>query len=191
MHQMDSTFPHFYECEQLIELPGTGALPHYYYPGASLSGCRDGIAIKIHPHSAQPWIGIFAFGLLTPEAPSNIFATPDPNRVCIVARGAGYFVSVNEPTVWDEVRAIPVLDIRPTQSQEIIIFASFTDLVAYGRSGIVWETERLVWDDLRIVEITDDLIKGEFWDLRSNATSQFTVDVATGHFLDGTKPTWP
>jgi hypothetical protein len=44
----------------------------------------------------------------------------------------------------------------------------------------VWKTKRLTWDSMEITEVTDAFIKGEFWDIRREATANFTVDLATG-----------
>ena len=74
----------------------------------------------------------------------------------------------------------PVLDAHCVSSHGILVFAGFTDLIAYDRSGVKWRTERLSFDDLRITEINDEVIKGEFSDPRSDMISSFAVDLATG-----------
>ena len=176
---MDTTFPHVYECEQLTEGPGVASSHHYYYPGASTSGGRDGILVRIRPDDGQPWLATFAFGEMA-NGPSGIFTTPDPQRLCVVARGAGYFVSTIAPSSWESVRVIPITDVRPIRNHEIIVFADFTRLVAYGKNGMKWETKRLAWDDLKIIEITDTQIKGEHWSYASNQTENFVVDLETG-----------
>jgi hypothetical protein len=61
-----------------------------------------------------------------------------------------------------------------------IVIANFTELVAYGRAGIKWRTRRLTWDSLQITEVTDASIKGEFWDILSEAMETFIVDLETG-----------
>src|SRR6266851_9638550 len=94
---VDRTFSHFYECEQLAEMPGSLSLAHYYYPGASREGGRDGIIVEVRPAHGQLWLGTFAFGQIAPKGPSGIFTTPDPDRLCVVARGEGYFVSASTP----------------------------------------------------------------------------------------------
>jgi hypothetical protein len=37
----------------------------------------------------QPWLGTFAFGDITPNGMSGIFAMPDPHRLCVVSSGDG------------------------------------------------------------------------------------------------------
>ncbi len=183
---IDGTFAHFYECERLTETPRT-AQPHYYYPGAFTEGGRDGILVEVRPQSGQAWLGTFAFSQVTPKGFSGVFTTPDPERVCIVSRGEGYIVSAARPTAWEAVRATPIIDVRLVRAQGIIVFANFTELVAYGSAGIKWRTKRLTWDSLKITEVTDTFIKGEFWDIRTEAMGSFIVDLATGTHQGGIK----
>jgi hypothetical protein len=182
---MDTTFSHEYECEELAEMPQPEELPHYYYSGARARGGRDGLLIDLRPEGGARWLGTFAFGRIAPRGVSGIFATPNPKRVCVVAKGAGYLVSTSEPTCWEPVSAVPVIDVRPVKTRGIIVFASFIDIVAYGAAGIQWRTQRLTWEDMRITEITDDSITGEFWDFRSEATGRFVVDLASGAHRGG------
>lgn len=181
---MDATFVHKYRCERLAELPKL-AWPHFFYPGASPRGGQDGILVKVCPCSGEPWLGTFAFGAFAPRGVSGIFTTPNPQGLCVVAKGAGYMVSVSSPAEWETVQATPIIDVHPVRARSLLVFATFTDLVAYGPSGMSWRTRRLSWDDLRITEVTDAVIRGEFWDIRSDATGNFTVDLATGHHEGG------
>jgi hypothetical protein len=183
---MDTTFGHSYECEQLSETPGMTIL-HYYYPGASTQGGRDGILVRVYSHGGQPWLGTFAFGRLSSDGVSGAFTMPDPDRLCVVARGEGYIVSANAPALWEPVRSVPIMDVRPIRGQEIIVFADPWELVAYGQTGIKWRTGRLAWDGLRITEVTDRFIKGEFRELDDEAIGSFIVDLATGTHQGGIK----
>jgi hypothetical protein len=176
---MDTTFSHSYECELLIETPTIG-LPHYYYPGASLRGGRDGVLVEVRPEHNQPWLGTFAFGEIIRNGFTGIFTTPDPQRFCVVSHGQGYFVKALTPTEWEQIRVVPIIDVRCVRAQGIIVFANFTELIAYNQTGVKWRTKRLTWDDLKITEVTDTYLRGEFWDMRTEKTESFTVDLATG-----------
>jgi hypothetical protein len=132
---MYSAFPRLYECAQLSEIPGSVSLPHYYYPGATTKGGQDGILVQVSPEHGEHWLATFAFGKIAPKGASGILTTPDPKRLCVVAQGEGYFVSANAPMSWERVQATPIIDIRAVPAQEIIVFAEFTRLVAYGRGG--------------------------------------------------------
>jgi hypothetical protein len=182
---MDTTFTRAYDCCELTELPTSESLPRYYYPGASREGGRDGLLVEARPEHGPPWMGVFAFGRITAKGVSGVFTTPDPHRLCAIARGAGYLVSVDDPASWESVQASPIIDVRPVRAQGILVFAMFTELVAYGDAGLRWRTNRLTWDDLRITEVTETFIRGEFWDVVSGSTGSFCVDLATGTHKGG------
>src|SRR5258707_10944268 len=120
--KMNTSFTHIYECRQLSESPASAQSPHYYYPGASTEGGRDGIVAEVRPENGGPWLGTFAFGQITPRGVSGIFTTPDPQRFCVVAKGQGYLVYAKVPTEWESVRATPIIDVRLIPAQGIIVF---------------------------------------------------------------------
>ncbi|RKI73416.1 hypothetical protein D7X55_05290 [Corallococcus sp. AB049A] len=122
---------------------------------------------------------MFAFGKLG-KGTSGVFSMPDPEKLCVVSRGAGYLVTARDPSAWEAVQALPVTDVRVAPSAGIVVFADFTELVAYGAEGLRWRTKRLAWDGLKIVQVTERSIIGEYWDMRTEAMQTFEVDLATG-----------
>lgn len=180
---MNDAFGADYECKQLFELPASLSVPHYYYPDASTQGGQDGLVISVSPAQGAPWIGTFAFGRLSASKEvCGIYATPDPEMLCVVAKGQGYFVSVRKPEVWEQVQAKPIVDVRPVHAMGIIIFAEFTRLVCYGRDGLVWKTDSIGWDGFKVTDIENSVLRGEFWDAPSESRERFEVDLATGRF---------
>jgi len=182
--QFDLRFTHAYECEITTETSGR-EVRRIFFPDAFAEGGRNGLTISISPHEGEPWLGTFAFGRVTPKAVTGVFSTPNPTRLCVVAQGSGFLVSVSEPNVWEAVRAIPVIDVRSVLKHEVIVFAIFTELVAYGADGIRWRTKRLTWDNMKVVEVTEDQLTGEFWDIQSESTQTFVVDLASGSHRGG------
>jgi hypothetical protein len=89
-------------------------------------------------------------------------------------------VKTDEPDTWKEIRVMPVRDVRLILEHQLLIFADFTSLAAYCRDDLVWRSPRLCWDDLRILDVTGDEIKGIGYDPINSQDSHFTVDVRTG-----------
>jgi len=184
MDAMDPKFPRRFEYDRLSELPGEPSVPHFYFPGASAEGGADGVMVMIRPAAGTPWIGTFAFGRNRGHATTRVMSAPDPDVLCVVADGAGYLVRANAPREWQRVPADPVLEVRRIPELSLLVFADFTDLVAYGPSGLVWAA-RIATDDLRIVEVTPDRIAGTWWNPATAATVEFVVDPANGKLLGG------
>ncbi len=152
----------------------------YYYPGASTQGGKDGIMVEVISSEGFSWAGIFAFGGISSNSISGIYSMPDSDKFCVVSKGVGYIVSSSNPKDWQQVKAVPVMDVRSIEQQKIIIFADYTELLAYDQFGIKWRTERLVHDGFRIIEVTESSLKGEYWNIRNEANDTFEVDLVTG-----------
>jgi hypothetical protein len=174
----DLSFPHRFECEVVDELPG-GRAHRLYFPGDQPAG-QDGVVIRVRPETTEAWIGMFAFGKFAKAGVTRVLSMPDPERFCVVARGAGYVVTVANPAAWEAVRAIPIIDVRAIPGAGLVVFANDTDLLAYGEEGVRWRTKRLAWDGLKILAVGDRTLVGEYWDIREEAMQRFEVDLATG-----------
>jgi hypothetical protein len=157
----------------------------YFYPGASKVGGQDGIMIRVKRPDGPEWVGIFAFGDISKNGFSGAFTMPDPTKFCVVSNGAGYIVSSEDPKNWQEVAAIPIVNAFSIPEHGIVVFADYTELVAYSESGIKWKTDRLSFDGFKILEVTASCIKGQYYDIRSEENSLFEVDPSTGKATGG------
>lgn len=182
--RIDLSFQSSYSLEVL---EGLGTEERCYYPSGSSIGGKDGLIIRVTPSIGESWIGVFAFGEISNKGLSGVYTMPNPDIFCVVSRGAGYIVSSFNPNDWEEVKSIPVMDARSIKSQNIIVFADFTDLVAYSENGIKWRTERLAYDSFKITAVKDTYLKGEFWNIRNEANETFEVDLLSGSQIGGIK----
>lgn len=167
-----------YEVEILTELEQGYEV--YYYPSVSKLGGGDGLIVKIIPKVDKAWIGVFEFGTSGETGLSNVFRIPNSPKLCVVANGAGYIVSSLDKTYCLSVNAVPIKDVRISEKEGTVIFADFTDLIAYDDQGIKWCTERIALDGFTISSISDTVITGEYYDPRSDDIEFFTVDLSSG-----------
>ena len=190
MVRVDATFESSYAVELLEELPPVGEIRRFYFPGASSAGGRDGVLVKVTPAQvdAEPWVGVFAFGLLSPKGVSGIFACPNPDHLCVVARGAGYIVAAADPSQHELVESEPVLGVYSVASSGVLVFADYLRLTAYGREGRAWRTARLSWDGLQVDEVNGGWLRGKGWSSPENRHVAFTVDLRTGAHEGGASP---
>lgn len=172
---IDLSFPHDFACELPSELP-PGQVRRF--PPAQRAG-QDGVLVRVTPSSGDAWTGMFAFGTAGPH-PSVIVAMPDPNKLCVVARGKGYLVDARRPHAWEAIEATPVTDLRAAAAAGLVVFATHVDLVAYGRDGVRWRTPRLGWDRLHIISVHERTLVGEGFDVRDGSTQRFDVDLTNG-----------
>ncbi|HXB91720.1 MAG TPA: hypothetical protein VNU72_05505 [Puia sp.] len=179
---IDSSFSGDYKLTVQDEIKN--GLEVVYFPGGSSTGGTDGVIVRVSEIEKKGWQGIFAFGDITKKGVSGIFGMPDSNKFCVVSRGNGFIVSANCPREWDSVECMPVMDVKTSVEHKIIIFASYTHLVAYGEKGIRWTTVRLSFDGLTITGLAEDIIQGRYYDIRSGRLEDFKVSLKDGSVLD-------
>ena len=183
---IDLSYPHSYEVEELRELPGTGRLDDrvFYVPRPRSRPEHDGLWLKIHPENGKSWIGVFAFGYGSPPAFSRVLGSPDRDRVCIVSNGAAYIVKADEPEKWEQIPVMPVLEVRLVAEYQFLVFADFSRLAAYGNKGLAWQSPQVCWDELKITTVTSDRIEGTGYDPTNLGEPRpFAVDIRTGRSL--------
>jgi len=177
----DLTFPHSYSVIELTELPGTGRHPPIYFPALTTAGGADGLLLRFSGSNGQHWSGCFAFGDC---GLCGVFAVPHPEIVCVVSKGAGYWVNVNQPEKSSRMHVFPIRDVRVVPGARTLLIADFTSLFAFGADGELWK-QRVCWDDLRIQEIQEGIVRGIGFDPtnRKQSVAEFAVELATGRVL--------
>ena len=183
--EVDFTFPHSYEVQELQELPATGKLdvPLLYIPQPKTRSEHDGVWLKIRSSNGEPWVGVFAFGYSSPSAVSRVISTPDPEALCVVSRGAAYIVRPDEPNAWQQMRVLPIIDVRVLPEHQMLLLADYTKLIALGNGGVLWKSSGLCGDDLKILRITSKVVEGTGYGPASSGESRFSVDIKTGRSL--------
>lgn len=182
---IDDSFSRDYECQVLTELPAI-ARNHYYFPDVGNDGGKDGLMVKIISDECKSWTGTFASGTNTTKgANSGIYSHPDPNTVCVVSSGSAFFVDVCNPMRYQESRVFPVTSVVSVPESELLVLSSQTKLYAYGKLGLVWESKRLAWDELRITDVVGNTINGSVWDIQTEEYIPFHIDLESGEHTGG------
>lgn len=177
--EIEFAFPSTFECVLVEELPGVPLSGLRYFSDKGRGG-RDGVMLRVVPREAESWVGMFAFGSFGGVGISKVLSLPEPDWLCVVARGAGYVVDVSSPASWQVVPAIPIIEARSVLAASVVVVADQTKIIAYGETGLKWRTERLSWDGLKTVAIRDQTLVGEYWDIRTERVATFEVDLLSG-----------
>lgn len=174
-------FPANYAVHLDQELPGSGGEIQTFTGdrlGRVPSGV-DGPLLGIEPVTGPRWLAYFANGYRSDHVVDAVFTTPDPDVVCVVARGAGYWVNVQKR----EKLNVPVFPISQVElAGDRIIFADFTRLASFCCSGLEWISDRLTFDKLKIKELdtVQELAACRGWDAPSCKETEFSVNLRTG-----------
>ena len=152
----------------------------YYYPGASVEGGKDGVIVSFVSNQGVKWQGVFAFGDISRNAISGVFNLPGSDKFYIISKGAGYIISVNDPFDWKEIDAAPIMDVKVSETLQILVFADYTGLIAYNNVGIAWRNVRLVYDGFKIISVKGSILTGASFEPGNNKETMFEVDLTTG-----------
>ncbi|HEX4007485.1 MAG TPA: hypothetical protein VHX60_15015 [Acidobacteriaceae bacterium] len=179
------TFPHSWQAEILAERPMILPPRHFTYPRDAEEVERGALEVMVRPGAGAPFLGTFALGFADPAAPSGVWSCPNPDEVCAVAGGYAYVVNTRDPEAFTQAEFRPVLEVRPLAAHKLLLFAGNSALLAWGREGRAWRTERLSSEGLRIETIDGGELRGFGWDLMTDREVPFTIDLRTGQRIGG------
>ena len=146
---------------------------------------RGALEVMIRPSAHPPFLATCALGFSGSGVPTGLWPCPDPAWICAVAGGYAYLIDTREPARWEQIEYRPVMEVRALPEQDLLVFAGFHSLLAWGRHGKQWQTGRLSWDGLRITEVRGETLLGLGWDLNTDRELEFEVDLKTGEHRGG------
>lgn len=146
---------------------------------------RGALELMVRPRTGENFLATCALGFKSTELPTGVWGCPRPQDMCAVAGGYAYVIDTLKPEVSTHVRLLPVVDLRELVAQALLLFAGFHTVAAWGTNGLMWESERLSWEGLRLGEVEGNLLHGFGWDVRTDKELPFTVDLRTGRHEGG------
>ncbi|MFI9813220.1 hypothetical protein [Saccharothrix variisporea] len=145
-------------------------------------------ATVVRVTAATEWVGLFPGEW--PDGVDDVFATPDPGRLCVVAGGSAFVVRVDSPGEGAVVAQDRVHQVVPV-GDRLVLLVSEVDVVALGPDGVAWRSGRLAGDGLRVVRADPDAVHcvGNFHYLGEDP-QEFVLDPATGRVVAGPRFEW-
>ncbi len=182
-------FPHSWTAELRRVAPLIAPARQFVYP-QQIAGEEDALGrgalfLEVRPASGGSFLAICALGFSDPSLPSGIWACPAPEDLLAVAGGYAYRVNTAQPATCEFLPMRPVTSVLPAPEQDLLLLAGFHHVLALGREGVRWETERLSWEGVTMQEIRDGALHGEGWDMFSDREVPFRVDLGTGRHEGG------
>jgi len=181
---LNLTFPHRWQATLLECRPLIAPAAHFIYPREAEEIERGALELLVWPTwEDSAFLATFALGFADLAVPTGVWSCPNPHWLCAVAGGYAYLVDSANPRQWEMIEYRPVLAVEPLLSQQLILFAGHHSLMAYGIYGKVWETLRLSWEGIKIVEVRGSALIGMGWDLMTDQEFEFEVDLRTGEHV--------
>jgi hypothetical protein len=134
--------------------------------------------------SAQPFLATCALGFRDPLVPTGIWSTPRPEEICLVSGGYAYVIDTTSPERFTMIPYRPVLEVRPAVDAGLLLFVGHRSILAWGRNGQAWESEKLSDEGVTITAIEGSVLRGTGWEMRSDKETAFELDLCSGRRVD-------
>lgn len=176
---LDDSFPRTYEAS----IHGPFETPD----GLEFIPARPSLIVEIRPKREPAWTAVFGG---EGSFVTGLYTTPNEEVLCVVSNGSGYHVLAESSQEWLPVECMPIRYVIPMPQHDLIVFADWISLVAYGPhpdSGleVAWRSERLGYDDLEITGVTAERIEGRAWNAPDDTMYGFSVDGRSGRHEGG------
>ena len=162
---------------------------HFVYPSDAEEVEKGALEVLVQAGPAddgsttRPFLVTCALGFRDEMAPTGLWSMPDPEWLCAVSGGYAYLIDTARPERFTHVRYRPVLGIwswTPGDSPGLLLFAGHHSILAWGRDGEAWESERLSWEGVTVERIEEWRLYGRGWDLMTDRETPFALDLITG-----------
>jgi hypothetical protein len=74
----------------------------------------------------------------------------------------------------------PVLEVRPVIEAGLLLFVGNRTILACGRDGQAWESEKLSDEGVTITGVEDGVLHGLGWAVMTDKETAFALDLASG-----------
>ncbi len=182
---VDLTFPHRWQAEVLSARPLILPPRHFVYPREVEEVERGALEVLVRPggEGTQAFLATCALGFRDPIVPSGIWSAPNPEELCAVAGGYAYVVDTAAPERFTMIPYRPVLEVRPVTAAGVLLFVGHRSILAWGREGIAWESEKISDEGVTITGIEEAVLRGRGWEMMSDTETLFSLDLGTGRLM--------
>ena len=179
---VDLGFPANWHVEILPARPLILPPRHFVYPREAEEVERGALEVLVRPASpgAQPFLATCALGFRDPAVPTGIWSAPNPDEICAVSGGYAYLVDTAAPERFTMLPYRPVMNVLPVPAAGLLLFVSHHAILAWGKNGHAWQSERLSYEGVTITAIEAGVLRGLGWDLNTDQETPFSVDLRTG-----------
>jgi hypothetical protein len=180
---LDLRFPHTWQAEVLPARPLILPSRHFVYPRDAEEIERGALEVLIRPEGeALPFLATCALGFRDPAVPTGLWSTPKPEELCAVSGGYAYLIDTSAPERFTMIAYRPVLDVRAAIDDGLLLFVGHRSILAWGRAGQGWESEKLSDEGVTVAGIENGVLRGVGWQMQTDRETPFAIDLTSGRF---------
>jgi|HubBroStandDraft_6_1064221.scaffolds.fasta_scaffold680853_2 hypothetical protein len=181
-HVIELSFPHRWQAEILPARPAILPARRFVYPREAEEVERGAMEVLVRPGllDAQPFLATCALGFRDPAVPTGLWSCPNPDEICAVSGGYAYLIDTAAPERFTMIPFRPALEVRTLPAEELMLFAGHHAILAWGRDGFAWQSEKLSSEGVTITGIESGLLRGLGWDMMTDKETPFVLDLTSG-----------
>jgi hypothetical protein len=177
------TEDHFPREYDVFDAEASPSAPDHEF-SATGAGARSALVL-IQPWAGPSWVGSFAAPEPNTPALSAFAGTPRPTGLCVIERGTAFLGDVLQPARFVALATHgPITRVAEVPAERILLLVTPWSIAAVTADGLVWSTERIAVEGLRIDEAIDGWAHGVA-DPDDEESRDFSVELATGRVIGG------
>jgi hypothetical protein len=178
---VDLTFSHSWKAEILKARPLILPPRHFVYPLDAEEVERGALEVLIRPNeNAQPFLATCALGFRDAIVPTGLWSCPNPDEICAVSGGYAYIIDATAPERFTMIAYRPVLEVRPLDAQNLLLFVGHHSMLAWSATGLAWQSEKLSDEGVTIQSIEGAQLHGLGWNMIADKETPFVLDLRSG-----------
>lgn len=180
--KIDFSFPHRWQAEALAARPMILPTRHFVYPREVEEIERGALEVLVRPggEGEEPFLATCALGFRDPAAPTGLWSAPHPDWLCAVSGGYAYMIDTAAPGQFAMIAYRPVLEVCVAVTEGLLLFVGHRSILAWGRDGQVWESEKLSDEGVTITAVEGGVLRGMGWEMLSDKETPFALDLRSG-----------
>ena len=135
----------------------------------------------------SPFSLLARLGFRDPAAPTGLWSTPEPGKICAVAGGYAYLIDTAAPDRFTMIPYRPVLEVRAVVTEGLLLFAGHHSILAWGPNGQAWESAKLSDEGVTLRAVECGVLRGKGWEMMSDREKLFALDLRTGLLVPSTR----
>ena len=187
--QVEGPFGRTWSVERLGGVPLIAPARRFTYPrvvaGEEEAMARGALELMVRPAVGGSFLATCSLGFADPRALTGVWGCPAAGWMCAVAGGYAYLVDTAAPERSEQVGLRPVVEVRALEAEQLLVFAGFHAVVAWGEDGLRWQTGRLSWEGVTLGAVREGRLEGMGWEMMSDREMRFSIDLRTGEHTGG------
>jgi len=118
--------------------------------------------VEFTDNSYNSWCGIFGHGV---ETGHSSVAINSVDQSFVISQGQGYLIDINSRKLLHLTKNDWLISVISVPNCDVFVACTDTKIYAYSSKGLLWVSERVSFDGIKLNSSDDHKVKGKVWNL--------------------------